>query len=142
MVSHSNFPWTIVPLTYVPLDKGLLGQMSQHLYIASARVPRARTSLHGSLWKFGWWSSTILWTKLFNFIKILASIEEIWPKYVAQAFWLKLLFPRFLIKIFIYSFPPAYAPLPHFPPNSCYYFSQSFYIGKLFGMTEWHTRHD
>ena len=45
--------------------------------------PRACASLHGSLWKFGWWSSTILWT---NFIKIQASSEEIWPKYVAQAF--------------------------------------------------------
>ena len=48
--------------------------------------PRARASLHGSLWKFGWWSSTILWTLVSDFIKIRASIEEIWPKYVAQAF--------------------------------------------------------
>ena len=32
---------------------------------------------------------------------------------------------RFLIKIFNSSFPPAYAPLPHFPRISCYYFPTS-----------------
>ena len=32
----------------------------------------------------------------------------------------KLLFPRFMIKIFFYSFPPAYALLTHFPRNYCY----------------------
>ena len=28
----------------------------------SAFSPRVRASLQGSLWKFGWWLSTILWT--------------------------------------------------------------------------------
>ena len=42
--------------------------------------PRARASLHGSLWKFGWWSSTILKTQVWNFIKIWASVLEIFAK--------------------------------------------------------------
>ena len=77
--------------------------------------------------------STCLWETIRNLVGIFKKVNEM------AVFWLKLLFPHLLIKIFVYLFPPAHAPspLPHFPWNSCSYFSQNFDIEKLFGMPEW-----
>ena len=70
------------------------------------------------------WKPGVNLVSFFTFLDLICTVTNCKKQMLAGG--LKLLFPCVTIKIFVYSFPPAYALLPHFQQNSCYYFPSSF----------------